>query len=266
MKNILVLMHDDEGQEARFQAALDLARVLGGHLICLDVAIMPVIVDDVALGGINTMLLADERAREAGNRSRMEARLKAEDIAYDWIDTTGFTSQAVNDAAGMADLIVLNRDIKHAYPDMYEIAGRVLLKSGRPIVAVPRNCRRFDTFGPALIAWDGSREAKAALRAAVPLLTFAASVTVIECSDGSIKEPAEEAAAYLSRHGIRPIVHRVSANIDLPSTILLDEIESREAAYLVMGGFGHSRFSEALLGGVTRRMLRESPVPLFLVH
>lgn len=266
MKNILVLMHDDEGQEARFQAALDLTRALDGHLICLDVAIAPVVVDDVAAGGMSAMLLADERAHEAENRSRMEARLRTEGVAYDWVDTTGFASHAVSDAAGMADLIVLNRDIPNAYPDMDEIAGRVLLKSGRPIVAVPGDCRRFDAFGSALVAWDGSREAEAALRAAVPLLALAANVTIVECSDGSIKASAEEAATYLSRHGITPVIHRVSASIDLPSTLLLEEIESREAAYLVMGGFGHSRLTEALLGGVTRRMLHESPVPLFLVH
>lgn len=266
MKNILVLMHDDEGQEARFLAALDLTRALDGHLICLDVAIAPVVVDDVAAGGMSAILLAEERTHEAANRSRMEARLQVEGVAYDWVDTTGFASHVVSDAAGMADLIVLNRDIKNAYPDMDEIAGRVLLKSGRPVVAVPGNCRRFDAFGPALIAWDGSREAEAALRAAVPLLALAASVTIIECSDGSIKAPAEEAATYLSRHGIKPVIRRLPASIDLPSTILLDEIESRKAAYLVMGGFGHSRFTEALLGGVTRRMLHESPAPLFLVH
>lgn len=266
MKNILVLMHDDEGQEARFQAALDLSRALDGHLICLDVAIAPIVVEDLPAGGMSSMLLAEERAHEVENRSRMEARLKTEGIAYDWVDTTGFASHAVSDAAGMADLIVLNRDIKNSYPDMDEIAGRVLLKSGRPIVAVPGSCRRFDAFGSALVAWDGSREAEAALRAAVPLLALAASVTLIECSDGSIKAPAEEAATYLSRHGIKPMIHRVPASIGLPSTILLDEIESREAAYLVMGGFGHSRLAEALLGGVTWRMLHESPVPLFLAH
>ena len=60
MKNVLVLMHDDVGQEARFQAALDLTRALDGHLTCLDVAILPVTVDDYAMLGGAALLVADE--------------------------------------------------------------------------------------------------------------------------------------------------------------------------------------------------------------
>jgi len=116
------------------------------------------------------------------------------------------------------------------------------------------------------VAWDGSPQADAALRAAVPLLVKARSVTLTEVRDGSVKTPAEEAAEYLSRHGIKPVIRRESSAIDLPSTILLDTIDTIDAAYLVMGGFGHGRFIEAALGGVTRRMLQECPVPLFLAH
>lgn len=266
MKNILVLMHDDVGQEARFQAALDLTRALDGHLTCIDVAVKPVTVDDYATLGGAALLLGDELARESANRARMEERLKVEGVPYTWTQTVGFLSPSVREAAGLADLIVLNRDIEDAYPDMEEVATEVLLKSGRPIVAVPRGCERFDASGHAMIAWDGSTEAEKALRAAVPLLQLASTVTIMECEDGSIKAPAEEAAAYLSRHGVKSIVRRFERSIDIPSTILLDEIEVHGAAYLVMGGYGHGRFTEAVLGGVTRRMLHESPVPLFLMH
>lgn len=266
MKNILVLMHDDVGQEARFQVALDLTRALDGHLTCVDVAAPPIAVADYAILGGGALLLADEQANEAANRTRMEARLKMEGVPYDWVQSTGFLSPTVRENAGMADLIVLNRDIKDAYPDMEEVATEVLIKSDRPVVAVPRECRSFDAYGHAMIAWDGSTESETALRAAVPLLQHAASVAIVECSDGSVKVPAEEAAAYLSRHGIKPIVRRFDTVIDLPSTILLDQIDACKAAYLVMGGFGHSRFMEAVLGGVTRRMLHECPVPLFMAH
>ncbi|MCW3848188.1 universal stress protein, partial [Sphingomonas sp. LB-2] len=117
MKNILVLMHDDVGQEARFQVALDLTRALDGHLTCLDVARPPVVVADYAELGGAAMVLEDERESEAKNRSRMDARLRIEGVPYNWIETTGFASPAVRDAAGLADVIVLNRDIEHAYPD-----------------------------------------------------------------------------------------------------------------------------------------------------
>ena len=68
MKNILLLVHEDNGQEARLQAALDVTRALKGHLNCLDVVIMPVVVG-YDWGGYGTaMLLEQEQMTEDLNR------------------------------------------------------------------------------------------------------------------------------------------------------------------------------------------------------
>ncbi len=267
MKNVLVLMHDDAGQEARFQAALDLTRALDGHLTCVDVSVIPAFVGDYADCGGSAMLIADEQAREKSNRSHMEARLKVEGLPYDWFDESGFLGPCVRDGAALADLVVLNRELDTIhYPDMRELVGQMLLKSGKPIVAVPEHARSFDAFGHALVAWDGSAQADAALRAATPLLQLAKTVTILEIDDGSLRLPADDAAEYLSRHGIKPVIRRESGSIDLPSTVILEVIAMEHPAYLVMGGFGHSRYIEAAFGGVTKRMLKECPVPLFLAH
>lgn len=266
MKNVLVLVHDDAGQEARLQAAFDLTRALGGHLTCLDVAVAPppvIAVDDF---GMTATAIADAREKESANRARLEPRILAEQIPFDWVETLGFLSPSIREAAGLADVVVLNRALDAPYPDMREVVGAVLLDGGKPIVAVPEGARGFEVFGHALVAWDGSPQAEAALQAAVPLLQLAREVTILEVDDGSIKLPATNAATYLSRHGVEPAVRREASMIDLPSTLLLDAIENLAANYLVMGGFGHSRFVEAAFGGVTRRMLGECPVPLFLAH
>jgi nucleotide-binding universal stress UspA family protein len=266
MKNILVLVHDDAGQEARLQAALDLARALNGHLTCIHVAIVPAAVDDYAMLGGSALLLADEQRSESANRTRVDTRLKAEGVPYAWIDTTGFASPSVCHAAGLADLVVLNRAVEHAYPNMEDLVGEVLIKSGRPVLAVPARATGLDASGPALIAWDGSTEAGKALRAAVPLLRLSSSVTLIEIDDGSIQWPANAAAIYLSRHNVECTIAHLHDRVDIPSTMLLEQIRNRKAAYLVMGAYGHSRFVEAALGGVTRRLLRESSIPLFMMH
>ncbi|GAA0316505.1 universal stress protein [Sphingomonas oligophenolica] len=265
MKNILVLVHDDPGQEARIQAALDITRALDGHLTCLDIAVMSVFAGDVI--GAAAILAADERRAEVSNRARLEPRIQAEDVPFDWIEQCGYLEQTVLDAAGLADVIVLNRDLDDtSSPDMYGLVGEVLIRAGRPIVAVPRDTRGFDVYGHALIAWDGSPQVDAALRAATPLLRLAATVTLLEIDDGSLRLPATEAATYLSRHGIHAAVRQERATFDLPSTIILDTIDEKKPAYLVMGGFGHSRFAEAALGGVTKRMLHECTIPIFLAH
>jgi len=265
VKNILVLIHDDDGQEARLQAALDVTRAVNGHLICLDVALVAPFVGDATGVSGGAMLLEMERGAEALNRARLEPRLANEGVSWECVDTMDYAEPALENAATLADLIVVNRALDSLpEPDMRQVAANLVVKSGRPILAVPDSARGIDVAGRALVAWDGSNAAMAALQAATPLLRLAAGVTILEIDDGSVKLPAEEAATYLSRHDIKTMIDRMRTSP--AGTMILAAAESGTYAYLVMGGFSHSRFREALFGGVTRRMLDESPIPLFLAH
>lgn len=267
MKNVLLFVHDDSGQTTRYEAALDLVRALDGHLTCLDITMIPLLVDDFSGMAAGAMMLADERERGRANRQVLEADLGHEGISYNWIEATGDPAECLRSAAGLADLVVVSRTIgSHGYPAFGEIAADVIVESRKPVVAVPTSGHGFRAHGRATVAWDGSREAEAALRATVPLLQLAEHVAIVEVDDGSVKQPAEEAAAYLSRHGIAPRIDRVPTPRAGVAQVLLDRVSSDAAAYLVMGGFGHSRMIEALFGGVSQRLLTESPVPLVMVH
>jgi nucleotide-binding universal stress UspA family protein len=267
MKNILLLIHDDPGQEARLQAALDVTRAVNGHLTCLDVTVVtPISTSDFGITG-GTALLAVEREREGANRSRIEPRLENEGVSWDWVDTVDGIEPALEAASALADLIVVNRQLDtYPLPDMRTAASGLVVKSGKPVLAVPEAVTGFDAGGDALVAWDGSREASVALSKAVPLLRLAGSVTIVEVEDGSVKAPAEEAAAYLSRHEVRTTVVRAPTQGDDSETVLLAKANSERFDYMVMGGFSHSRLYEALFGGVTRRLLTYSQIPLFLAH
>lgn len=267
MKNILLLIHDDPGQEARLQAALDVTRAVRGHLSCLDVsAVIPMAGTDVGVSG-GAMLIERERVNELNNRARIYPRLEKEDVSWSWTDTTDYIEPALEAASGLADLIVVNRQLDALpLPDMRRLAAELVVKSGKPVLAVPEHVTGFGASGNALVAWDGSPEAAAALGAAVPLLQLAGSVTIVEVEDGSVGSGAEEAAAYLSRHDVHSTIARVQTEGEDAGTVLLANASNGRFDYLVMGGFGHSRFLEALLGGVTRRLLTQSPIPLFLAH
>ena len=267
MKNILLLIHDDDGQESRFQAALDATRALGGHLKCLDVTPTSAIPGDAYGSDASVLMLQAEMEQESANKARMQARLAVEDVSWEWQDVTGLMEQCIADAAGLADLIVVNRQLDdYPIPDMRHIAAELIVKSGKPVLAVPADSKGLSVAGSALVAWDGSHEAAAALTAAIPLLALASSVTIIEVDDGSIKAPAEEAASYLSRHGIHPLVVKAPAGTEVASTIILAKANTEKFDYLVMGGFGHCNFVETLFGGVTRRMLTKSSIPVLLAH
>ncbi len=168
-------------------------------------------------------------------------------------------------AADAADLIVLNRELHAGYPDMLEVVSDGA-KAGKPIVAVPESGTGFEVSGHALVAWDGSPEAVNALHASVPLLARASSVTILAIDDGSLNRPLTYALTYLLARNIRATAIQEDALIERPGSIILEHIEKLKAGYLVMGGFGHGRFLEAAFGGVTRKMLKECPIPIVLDH
>jgi len=266
MKNVLLLIHDDAGEEARFQAALDLVRATSGHLTCLDIVEAPGLLGaDYMMAGAEIALLTDARNREAANRERLEARLAVEDIAWDWTNATGDIAGLLKAEAGLADIIVLNTLFAdHEPPDMRAIVSDVVMRAGKPILAVPAQVRCLDADGQALIAWNGAPAIAETLRAVTPLLALAQDVTIVEIgkTDGP---PAEDAAAYLSRHGIHA---RIDRDVR-PGTVadaLLAACRDRRPAYCVIGAYGHSRLRERMIGGVTRQMLGQSPVPLLLGH
>jgi len=265
MKNILLLVHDDDGQEARLQAALDLTRALEGHLSCLDVALLPMVVADINGGTAQSILLEEERRREGENREAVTSRLTGEDIAWDWTDVIGGMAQSVLDASALADLIVLNRKLDaSSYPDMRDLASSIVMKARSPVVAVPETLRRFGT-ARALIAWDGSESCAATMRASTPLLKRASEVCLFTALDKSTGVDGAAAARYLSRHGIHATIETVERGGHDADPLIAAHAANWNADYVVMGAYGRGRLREAF-GGVTKRMLGNSSLPLVLCH
>lgn len=267
MKNVLLLVHDDDGQEARLQVALDITRAVDGHLKCLDVMHLPVTASDPITGIAGGLMFEEERARETHNRLRLRERLAREDVRWDMEAITGDLTLCIPAHAALADIIVLSRQLEPpTSPNMGRVASKVALHCHKPIVAVPQGCTGFDASGTVIVAWDGSMPASAALTASVPLLKLARRVVLLQVEDGIGGEPIEEAAAYLWRHGIRAIMRKVTTERADVAKSLQRVCSDERASYCVMGIYGHSPVREALLGGVTRQMLSSAPLPLLMAH
>lgn len=264
MKNVLVLLHDDEGQESRLQAALDVTRAIDGHLVGLEVVIPPAVVTDFA-GTAEGMVLEYAVEHESENRARIVARLEKEDVPFSMIDAMGTPGDALQEAADLADLVVVTaRPGEHTPSDARHTVSDVVVKAHRPVLAVPPECKGINLRGKALVAWDGSHAAGEALRGALPLLQLTSAVAVLQVDpDGELE--AEDAAEYLSRHGIHAKVVQCGPESTVAATILT-RAQHFEAAYVVMGAYGHSRVLETLFGGVTVGMLDKSEIPLLLAH
>lgn len=187
-------------------------------------------------------------------------------MRWDWIDATGDAAAAPRHHIGCSDLVVVSRRLDSpSLLDMRRIAGELIVRPGKPILAVPQGCPRL-ALDRVLLAWDGSPGVVAAMQAATPILTQATATTILTVADGRAGLPAGDAATYSSRHGIAARIEPWQSSQGCTAQTLLTAIAARAPDLVVMGGFGHSRLKEALLGGVTRTMLDESPVPVLFAH
>lgn len=266
MKNILLLVHDDEGQESRVQAALDLTRALGGHLTCIDVVPPVIIAGDLYAGFGEGAIISDERKSEARNKAALTGRFAHEDVSWDWIDAYGDIASCVLKFSTLADLVVLSRKLDdYPLPDMHGIASKILMHARVPIVAVPEDLPMFDLTGKVVIAWDGQSSVIATMKACVPLLRLAREVEIFTVLGGEVKSEPTEAAKYLSRHGIDAEVRVIERGGEAEHLLIADECQAGGASYVLMGAYNHGRLIETF-GGTTRRMLSESKMPLVLGH
>ena len=264
MKNILLLIHDDQGQESRLQVALDVTRALGGHLDCLDVLTLPLIVSGYYSAGSESVMIAAERERDSAIRTSLESRLAKEDVTWSMGETYGTFVEALTQASDFADLIVVSARTEARAEDRPRLES-LPLRAARPILAVPPGCLGLDIDGCALVAWDGSRPCSEAVRAAVPLLQRARQVVLLEVNQPRGALAMAEVATYLSRHGVSAELVERTTTGTVAETIL-DQARHCSAEFIVMGAYGKPRAAEAVFGGVTRTMLFESQVPLLLAH
>ena len=149
------------------------------------------------------------------------------------------------------------------------IAQAVLFNSGGPMLMVPYIHKGPLDTRHVGIAWDGSRLAARALRDALPFLTAAQAVTVIAVNEdrGDAGESSSDGiVSHLARRGIEARVERLTADRSNVHGIILSVAADGNMGLLVMGGFGHSRLQERILGGVTRGMFDSMTVPVLMSH
>ena len=266
------------GLGARDQAAeyaISVAETFGAHLLGIAVSYEPVIPGTV-MGGIPPEIIesqrteSDKKARAA--ISRFEQAVKRAGIsAESRIISTSISGAAeqIGRIARRFDLSVIGQpERQKSLPDEV-IAEGVLFESGRPVIFVPFIQKGGMKVDRTMVCWDGSRAAARAIADAEPFLKKAKQVEIVIISDKPSKNdevPGADLGQHLARHGLRVDVKRItSPDIDVPSTILSYAADS-SADMIVMGGYGHSRLREFVLGGATRGLLESMTVPVLMSH
>jgi nucleotide-binding universal stress UspA family protein len=277
-RTILVYLGKEAHARRTLALAVGMARRCNAHLVGLFVIPEIRIEGAIAVHIPATVLdtLKDQDRQEAARiKSLFEESVAGESFVAEWrcIEAKGPDRAAgVLEHARMADLVVLSQaDKANDGRDYRELPDRVIMESGRPVLMVPLAGEFAGAGDYVMVAWDGGRESARATFDALPLLAAATQVYIhsVARSEHGGKQvllPGAELSTSLARHGVSVEAgHSVNKGVSVGDE-LLARAEDRGCTLLVMGGYGHSRLSEVILGGVTRHMLDHMTIPVLLSH
>ncbi|MFM8246837.1 MAG: universal stress protein [Burkholderiaceae bacterium] len=184
-----------------------------------------------------------------------------------------------DDAAGgmvlqarYADLVVLGQfDPNAVIPGvMATMPELVALHGGRPVLVVPHSGQPAFPLQHVLVAWDGGLSATRAVSYALPLMQSAETVDVLVMQtehpdDAHGDQPGADLALFLARHDIKAnvVVRQIKGEA---GEALLSIAADQNSDLIVSGAYGHTRFRELMLGGVTRTLLQSMTVPVLMAH
>ena len=278
IKDIIVnLEHKIERDPAR-DFAITIAETFEAHVAGIAFAytpelpgyasleIRPEILVDMIAESERTALSAIERFEAAARRSLVSAEHRL-------LKTTGAGVGAPVILATLArrfDLSVFMQSEPDGV-DNDDVIETSLFQSGRPLVVVPYIQKDGLKLDHVVCCWDGSSAAARAINDALPLLTKAASVDLLIVQNEKTKNETNvirgaEMAKHLARHDVKVEIETVpAADIDV-TNVILSYVADSAGTLIVMGGYGHARIREFILGGVTRDMLKSMTVPVFMSH
>ena len=276
LKSILVHVDQSCHAPARIRYAASLAhargaRLVGAAMLGVSRVIFPLGYDDRpgTLSASYFEPLADS-ARHA--LSRFESIAAEMRVPCDARFVCDQADDALARLARFADLVVISQDdLAESLPDRSaQLPEYLILNCARPVVVVPRADPHPFASHKVLLAWDGSKEASCATSAAIPLLRWAAGVTVVTMarpgtSEADCRAEQQELVDYLSLHRVAAdtLVRGPERDTGHALLTLAGELGCN---LLVMGCFGHSKFRELCLGGASRTVLADADIPVLLAH
>ena len=278
VKTLLVHVDDSRGAKSRVDAAVRLAGEIGARLVGLYVVPTVDIAPSVAALIPQDVLMRrqDEtaRARQAAEALFRTASTAKSGLAVEWRAPAGPPVEAAVAHGRYCDLMVLGQpdadDVFAGFGE--ELLTAALIGLGHPILIVPYIGATGMPAKRVLIATDGGREAVRAIADAWFLIERAREVKVVvgatDRSDpgSAFSQVRERLAGWLGDHGLHPEIERYEAEAGDRGEWLLSRAADFAADVVVMGGYGHARMREIVLGGMTRTILKTMTVPVLMSH
>ncbi|WP_164512353.1 universal stress protein [Oceaniglobus ichthyenteri] len=276
-RTLTTLIHSETDQTGTLDASIDLARRLDAHLTVV-LAGVNAVDPGVYYAGMNAVVLTtalnDADAAVKDMADALKRRMAAEDITWDdvsFVTPSANVGHALVQRARFGDLTVLPQPYgKDAVSVDVGALEAVLLDSAAPVLVLPTGAKTAAPPKNILLPWDQGAPAMAAARAAIPFMAEADEVLICVIDPPSHgperSDPGGALAAFLSRHGAKVRISVIPSSGQRISDVIQSEAKSQGSDMIVMGGYGHSRTRQYILGGTTRRMLEHSPLPILMAH
>ncbi len=285
---ILVHTTGSEPDAAVFDLALQIARREGtAHLeflhVSADVRDMIAGMSPGLMGdGYEIQRLADDFDQAVQNRAqKAEASVQAfcvqnqvaitgdtgaKGVTATFRHESGIEANILPRHGRVADLTVAGRSATNS--DQIDLLGTLLLDTGRPLLLATAAPAPLAANAAVAIAWKDTSQAARAVAAAHGFITAAEHVVVLTVDEGDVGDEAAAArlAQVLGWQARKVTTVHVAPGEQAPGDALLAAAAQAGAGLLVMGGYGHARLREAVIGGVTRRVLTHADIPVLLAH
>lgn len=276
LKNLLVHIPSERLMRPVVDGAISLAVARAAHLDAVSVGYESANIGLAVDGGAAVATVFEmerERALARANAALavFEAEASNAGLTYGVQALTGLPvdgAATVSASARLYDLTIVQQPDPDRDTFDNTMPQEILFQSGGPVLFIPNTHK--GPFEPRRIgiAWDGSRLAARAVRDAASFLTRAHAIIIISINES--QEPTNASAAvlatHLARHGLVAQIERASADHADIQPIMLSIAADAGIDMIVMGGYGHSRWQERILGGVTRGMLQSMTVPTLMSH
>lgn len=275
LKSILVHIDDVAASRPRLEAAIRVARdfraELGGLYLVPPIELHSTVAAMVPPDVVERRLREVAQAQRDAEQAFRDAAAAADLAAVEWRAPPGSPIDAAVAHARCTDLLIVGQPSSPGYLLAEDAVSTVLLEAGRPLLIVPYIGTGPTVGDNVLVAWDGGREASRAIADALPFLERARRVTVIavareDTAEAEASRAEARLGAWLRAHGVEADIARYAVSDITIGAWLLSRAMDLGSDLIVMGGYGHARMRQLILGGVTRSMLRAMTVPVLMSH
>lgn len=285
IRTALVCVGSTEESHVLLNSAFHLARDIGAHLQVLHVRsdpreTIPLLGEGMSVGMIDDMTrIAEDECSKRAQQARAyydscQAEFSApvtdsplaEGFSVSWTESSGREDEVLAQYGRLADLIFVGRPNVDSEVGHTLMLNAALFESGRPALVVPPlGTQRMGQ--KIVVSWNGSAQSARAVSSALPILRKAEEVSIFTIeSPQTTSHSSAGMAEYMAYHGIKCSVRTLTGSGTPVGEALLKEVEAIGADMIVMGAYTHSRMRQLILGGVTRCVLENSTVPLFMAH